>query len=84
MSSEQELVPSGFTRVCGEERAGLVIVICIFALAIVGVVVPGMSWMVERKLRELREKREIVDRRAGADVGGDVGGMPYEKRAAEV
>jgi len=84
LSSEQELVPSGFTRVCGEERAGLVIVICIFALAIVGVVVPGMSWMVERKLRELREKREIVDRRAGADVGGDVGGMPYEKRAAEV
>ncbi|KAK5083323.1 hypothetical protein LTR70_008160 [Exophiala xenobiotica] len=84
LSDERQLVPSGFAHMCSESRAGLAVAVCVLGLAVVGVVVAGMSWMVERKIQGLRGEREVTGARDGADVGESLGGVPYEKRAVEV
>lgn len=77
-------MPRGFAHMCSESRAGLAVAVCVLGLAVVGVVVAGMSWMVERKIQGLRGEREVTGDRDGADVGESLGGVPYEKRAVEV
>lgn len=77
-------MPSGFGHICSESRAGLAVAICVFGLAVVGVLVAGMSWVVERKIEGLSGGRQVTGDRDGANVGESLGGVPYEKRAVEV
>lgn len=65
-SDNHSLVPSGFSHICKESRAGLAVMIVVFCLAVVGVAVAGWSWMVERKIERLRGEREVIASRTGS------------------
>lgn len=62
------MVPAGFARVCTESRVSLGLVIGLLGVAVVGCVVAGLSWGVERKIERLRGEREVMASRDGNGV----------------
>ena len=83
MSDARQLVPNGFEKVCREAKGGLAMLIVLLGLGVVGCVVAGLSWGVERKIQRCRGEREVLGSREGR--GGDgLGGMPYEKQGGDV
>ena len=84
MSNVKQLVPTGFTRICTESRAGLAVTIVLLGLGVIGLVVAGLSWATEHKIQRLRGEREVMASRDGSDALDHFGGMPYEKTGRQV
>ncbi len=83
LSNSAQLVPSGFGKICTESKASLAIVIVLLAFSVIGCVVAGCSWAVERKIQRLRGEREVLGSRDGRRVAESLVGVPYEKHSAE-
>lgn len=76
LSDVNELVPSGFVRVCTESRASLGLVIGLLGVAVVGVLVAALSWAAQRKIQKLRGEREILTSRDGSELSDGASKMP--------
>lgn len=87
VSSVSDLVPSGFSRICKENKAGLAILVVILGLSVIGLCVAVASWVIESKIERLRGEREVYASRHGSRDGKvdernlpeSLVGMRYEK-----
>ncbi|KAK5090197.1 hypothetical protein LTR05_000367 [Lithohypha guttulata] len=84
LSDKNRFVPTGFGRICSENRASLAIVVVTLCVGAIGLVVAGCTWSIERRIERLRGERDVLASRDGkvdgADVPESLVGMPEKGR----